>query len=88
LREAGKLDEALAFADKAITGLVALDGENDPDVADAYESKGRVLLAMHRAGAAAAAFDKAADILAHTQAPATKLAEARELAAHARGAKP
>ncbi|HEY1549176.1 MAG TPA: serine/threonine-protein kinase [Kofleriaceae bacterium] len=84
LRAAGKLDEALAYETKSITDMTAIAGEVNEEVADAYEDKGRVLARLHRARDAAAAFDKAADIYAHTQAPATKLAEARQLAVDAK----
>ena len=87
LRAAGKLDEALAYETKSIADMTAIAGETNDEVADAYEDKGRVLARMHRARDAAAAFDKAATIYAHTQAPAQKLAEARDLAKQARATK-
>jgi tetratricopeptide (TPR) repeat protein len=89
LRIAGKLDEALVFADKAIAGYTALDGgEINPDVAQAYDVKGRALAAMHRARDAAAALERSADIYAHTQAPASKADAERKAAAIARSGKP
>ncbi|HEX4452120.1 MAG TPA: tetratricopeptide repeat protein [Kofleriaceae bacterium] len=88
LRVDDKLDDALGYADKAIAGYTALDGgETNPDVAQAYDVKGRTLALMHRARDAAAALDKSADIYAHTQAPATKAAAERKAAAIARTGK-
>jgi len=84
LRAAGKLDEALVYENKSIADMTAIAGETNEEVADAYEDKGRVLARLHRAHDAVAAFDKAAAIYARTQAPATKLAEARDLAKAAR----
>jgi hypothetical protein len=64
--------------------MTAIAGETNEEVADAYEDKGRVLARLHRTRDAVTAFDKAADIYAHTQAPPNKLAEARELAKQTR----
>ncbi|HEY1811063.1 MAG TPA: serine/threonine-protein kinase [Kofleriaceae bacterium] len=89
LRVAGKLDEALVYADKAVTGTVALDGgENTADVAQAYDAKARTLAVMHRSRDAAAAFDKSADIYAHTEASPKKATDEQARAALARAGKP
>ena len=86
LRAAGKLDEALAYANKAVAGYTVLDHtEIAVEVAHAYDVKARVLLAMHRTTDAVAAFEKSADIYAHTQAPANNAADERALADKARG---
>jgi serine/threonine-protein kinase len=85
LRTAGQLDEALVYADKAIAGFTALDGADSANLAEGLDTRARVLLAMHRNRDAAAEFDKSADIYAHTQAPAKKVDDERELAAKARG---
>jgi hypothetical protein len=79
LGAAGKVGEALAFADKALAGLTAL-GRTD-DIVQAYADRGRTLAAAHRDREAAAAFDHALAALSETEAPPAALAELRALRA-------